>query len=387
MDTTAIPQTIPEDQEADLPRSIPLIQDDFALNNEELFRRREQRRRTKQWSDGVLLMAHPPQDLAELQSSFHPRPLRRRGSRTESVMELGIPTNQAVDQHVKEEHGENSWRYKAMEVLHNKKVQFFFMALLILDVFILFTEVTLLAMFPFCDIIKRDAISCVPDNNHTNNISDHRWLAGGDDHYNDICASDDGMSYAVQPEYPVGCDDHKWHTVHAVEKALFIMTMIILSCFFVELNTLMVVLKPNIFFRQLFYLMDYLIIGISLGLELFFYLAHEELTSSLVGLLVIFRSWRYVRISHGIMEVTAELADQKFNRLLNYTEHLEQIIREQGLELPQNSKVDKLRQNQEVELVTQIRRHHAEEKRLQKLQGEETAAGSDTTTGTTNGSS
>lgn len=87
------------------------------------------------------------------------------------------------------------------------------------------------------------------------------------------------------------------------------------------------------------------------------------------------------------MEVTAELADQKFNRLLNYTEHLEQIIREQGLELPQNSKVDKLRQNQEVELVTQIRRHHAEEKRLQKLQGEETAAGSDTTTGTTNGSS
>jgi hypothetical protein len=270
-----------------------------------------------------------------------------------------------VQDHVIEEHGTDSWRFHVVQFLHQRKVQYFLLGLLILDVFILFVEVTLLAMYPTCDIIVRDAISCGPaEDGYNSTTIDGRFLAKAED----ICPSNDDDYYLVpQFDYPAGCDSHKWKVVHQVEEGLFVMTMIILSCFFVELNVLMVVLQPAVFFRQLFYLMDYVIIGVSLALELFFFLMHEHLSTTLVGMLVVFRSWRYVRISHGIMEVTAELAEQKFGRLLNYTEHLEKILREQGTPLPEDHKVEKLR-TQEVDLLAQVRRHHAEEKRLLREQ-------------------
>jgi len=86
-----------------------------------------------------------------------------------------------------------------------------------------------------------------------------------------------------------------------------------------------------------------------------------EYQSSAVGVMIVFRSWRYVRISHGIMEVTAEMADHKFERLLNHTEHLEDILREHGTPIPRDQKVEKFQQD-ECELIAQARRHHAEEK-------------------------
>ena len=102
-------------------------------------------------------------------------------------------------------------------------------------------------------------------------------------------------------------------------------------------------------------------------MEVVLYTLHYQLSTTLVGLLVVFRSWRYVRISHGIMEVTAEIADHKFAKLLSYTEQLEKMMKENGMPLPEDPKVQKLRKKQECDLEAQVRRHHAEEKRLKHL--------------------
>ncbi|CAB9506865.1 expressed unknown protein [Seminavis robusta] len=358
---------LPEDESVTLPP--PTIRSSV---NE--IPRRPRPRRTKQWSDGVIGMAHNPREkeIQELME-FKPRALRRQ-SDTESVIALTIPTHHDVEAHVEEEHGADSWRYKVMGFLHQKKVQYALMGLLLLDVIILFIEVTLLAMYPTCDIIRRDGISCCSDTiyNGTDDHNHMRFLAAGGGGYQDVCQEANEGSYLQlipEPNISIGCDSHKWHAVRAIEKGLFICTMTILSVFFLELNLLMVVLRPSVFFRQLFYLLDYIIIGVSLAFELFFFTLHDYLSSSLVGALVVFRSWRYVRISHGIVGVTHELAEQKLERLLNYTEHLEDILREQGTELPEGYfKVEKLRQHKDEGLAAEIRRHHAHEKRQKSQQ-------------------
>ena len=356
-------EIIPEDAPADATSyHIPLSLDDYDLNNEELRQRRERRRRAKQFSDGVLLMAHPPKEVEDLKEQAN---ARKRPSFVSERLNAAIPTTQDVKEHVIQEHGLISWRYTVLEFLHSKRVQYFLMGLLVLDILILFTEVTLMSLYPFCDIITRDAISCAPVDGGD---PVERLLAGGDGKDYAVCYPDTDGAFAPQRDYPVGCDPHKWHTIHTVEDVLFVFTIIILSCFFVELNVLMAVLKPQVFFRQVFYALDYLIIGVSIALELFFKLAQEDLTSSLVGLLVIFRSWRYVRISHGIMQVTAEMADHKFNRLLNYTEHLEDLLRAQELEIPEDPKVALMREKQECQMEAEVRRHHAEVKRQKKEQ-------------------
>ena len=71
------------------------------------------------------------------------------------------------------------------------------------------------------------------------------------------------------------------------------------------------------------------------------------------------------------MEVTMELSGRKFERLLNYTEQLERMMLDEGMDLPQDEKVTKLRETNECELAAEIRRHHAEAKRLQKVLNDE----------------
>ena len=255
-------------------------------------------------------------------------------------MNFGIPTNVGVEEHVEETHGQESWRYKVMKVMHSKTVQYTLMGLLMLDVIILFVEVFLFASYPMCSLIERDGISCCPDS------GDHRFLSE-----EGICPAgtkDSGHAY---------CDDHKWERVHKVEEFLFVLTIFILSLFFVELNIIMVTLRPRIFFRQAFLLLDYVIVSVSLTLESVFHALSEPQIQSLVGLLIVARMWRFIRIAHGIVEVVAEISHTKYQDLLTYTEELEELLKANNVNVPDTPSIRRLKLVSES-IVSEIEREH-----------------------------
>ena len=263
-------------------------------------------------------------------------------------MNFGIPTNEDAQMHVHETHGPESWRYKVLRFLHKTKVQVTLMALLVLDVLILCTELFLLATYPECHTIRRDAISCCP----VLEGEAARFLAESG-HSEEFCEA--GLE--PFPEYEAGCDEHKWEGVHTTEQVLFALTMTILFVFFIELNVSMAALGPGVFFRQLFYLLDYFIVGTSIALELTFYYLSDDTVQSLVGLLVIGRIWRFVRIGHGLIEVTAELAHRKFAALLSYAEELEDILRQNELDVPETETIRQIKKESD-EIMSELRKEH-----------------------------
>jgi hypothetical protein len=225
------------------------------------------------------------------------------------------------------------------------------MSLLVLDVLILCTELFLLATYPECHTIRRDAISCCP----VLEGEAARFLAesGDSDHSEELCEA--GLE--PSPDYEAGCDEHKYEGVHTTEEVLFALTMTILFVFFIELNVSMAALGPGVFFRQLFYLLDYFIVGTSIALELTFYLLSDDTVQSVVGLLVIGRIWRFVRIGHGLIEVTAELAHRKFAALLSYAEELEDILRQNELDVPETETIRQIKE-ESVEIMSELRKEH-----------------------------
>jgi hypothetical protein len=211
------------------------------------------------------------------------------------------------------------------------------MGLLFLDVLILFVEIFLVASYPPCSIIERDCIACCEaEGNDRFRIlateeSDLEYDEHGDDHA--ICEA------GFEPDHgEAACDSHKWQGVHTAEAVLFSLTITILSVFLVELHLEMIALGPTIFFRQFFYTLDYLIVTVSFALELFFRFSAEEALQSLVGILVFARVWRFVRIGHGIIEITSELTHHQYQELLQYAESLEAAMNDHDLPLPETSK-------------------------------------------------
>lgn len=251
------------------------------------------------------------------------------GRISKSNMNFKVPAMEGVKEYVKSEHGEESWRMKILHVLHNHKVQAVVMSLLLLDVIILFVETFLVGHYPPCKIIERDCLACCPV---TNADVGGRLLAESSE---PICAS----GFDTTTTGYGSCDDGKWHTVHVIEMFLFGFTITILGTFFVEVHLEMIALGPCTFFRQVFYVLDYIIILVSLVLELLFFFDHEELgLSSISGLIIFARIWRFVRIGHGIIEVTSEVTHRKYEDLLDYAEHLETELRKNDIPLPQPPK-------------------------------------------------
>jgi hypothetical protein len=234
-------------------------------------------------------------------------------------------------------HGSTSWKYNVLKFLHKPAVEIFLACLLMLDVIILITEMSLLTFYPPCHFVERDAISCCPilDDVHAADDTARRWLAetsdghgGGEKH--DYCG--DGLEAT---DYEASCDDHKWSTVHTAEDVLFGLTMAILVIFFVELNVSLAALGPCQFFRHTFFLMDYIVVTVSIVMEATFKAVDDEALQSAFGLLILFRLWRFVRIGHGIIEVTHEMGHEREEKLLIYIEELEEIVKNSGGTIPE----------------------------------------------------
>lgn len=290
--------------------------------------------------------------------STRPMPLKQKRLSINS-MNFAIPTNACAEQHVEEKHGKDSWKLKVLLFLHSSKIQLLITSLLFLDVVILFVEVFLLAEYPHCNTIQRDAISCCPvmddhtGDDHATEDSHARFLSESD-HHEDFCGS--GLEAAF--DYEAGCDEHKWSRVHTAESWLFGLTITILTIFAVELNIEMVVVGPFVYFRQAFFLADYLVVMVSLGLELLFHILSDDAVQSLIGLLIVGRVWRFVRIGHGIVEISYEIAHERELELLAYIEDLEDTLTANNIGCPNSDSIRKLKHQNSSGLLAEVERHH-----------------------------
>ena len=61
---------------------------------------------------------------------------------------------------------------------------------------------------------------------------------------------------------------------------------------------------------------------------------------------LVFHSCRFVRIGHGIVEVTHELSDQRYEGVIEYVLSLEAILEEHDIDLPHCEKnIEKLKES------------------------------------------
>lgn len=286
---------------------------------------------------------------------------RRQKQISAKSINWNIPANHQVALHAKSERGYYSWQYRVLKFLHGHKVQIFLASLLFLDVLILFCELALLTIYPSCHLVERDAISCCPIVQEEEHDDAHlRFLEGDDHHGNDdhhFCAP--GLQ--AMEEYEAGCDEHKWERVHRTEMALLSLTLFILSVFFIELTVTMIALTPQVFFRQIFYTLDYFIVTVSLGLEITFVQLDDEFLASLIGLVIMGRLWRFVRIGHGIVELSEDIAHDRETRLLIYAEELEDLLKQHDIPLPQGDLRPSSHSNSDV--LERLEKRHRDKER------------------------
>ena len=183
-------------------------------------------------------------------------------------------------------------------------------------------------------LVVRDAISCCPKGSDYEGDEDHRFLGGGS---GEVCA------YPLQEtEYKAGYDNDKYHGIHIVHTVLYSLTIIILASFLVELLMLVYLLGPKHFFKQITYALDFVVVVLSLSLEILLKHASQDVLSVLPGLLIVFRLWRFVRIGHGLVASTFEMQQHKLHIAASYIEELEEKVKKYNEDVQRSEKMDKI---------------------------------------------
>jgi hypothetical protein len=93
-------------------------------------------------------------------------------------------------------------------------------------------------------------------------------------------------------------------------------------------------LGPKKYFSQVLYVLDLFVVTVSLALEITFRVVHKDILHDLVGVLILFRMWRFVRIGHGLVASTFELQEIKMHELKHYVMEVEEMVTQYGGELP-----------------------------------------------------
>ena len=210
--------------------------------------------------------------------------------------------------HNKTEEGHGAGNHSLFDRLyhfvHSDGVENVLNLLLVVDVLIVFIELYLSAEYPECDIIQRDGF---------------------------CCSGSKTLSCALEKQIVAGCDPHKHHhELHFYHQLLSRTTIGILSAFLVELLVVMIHQGPVHFFSNFLYALDFFIVSVSMALEL----APPSTVTSAAGVIVIARLWRFVRVTHGIFDTTYDMAQGEKEELEEYTEAIEKLLREQGIEPP-----------------------------------------------------
>lgn len=232
---------------------------------------------------------------------------------------------------VKKRSGNESWRYRLAGYLHSHSVQKALLLLLLLDVAVIFIELFLEAEYPDCRYVERDAISCCPaasDDSHGSvgshgSISHSSSAHGSDDEHHAIC-----ISPFVDSTSPAACDEHKHEWVHISHDILFSLSMAVLALFQLELLGLLAAIGFRLFCSNPLYVLDFVIISISIVLETVGR-AYHELYGQFAHAVIVARIWRFIRIGHGIFTSTHELDHEKLEHAIKeVTDKVNQILRE-----------------------------------------------------------
>ncbi len=216
-------------------------------------------------------------------------------------------------------HGQDSWRSKILNFIHTKRVQYTLAGLLVMDVLILFLELAIEAYSPSCDYVEKNGISCCPPSDYS-------------DYESESYSCHHGLPLL---EYPTTCDSEKLRHIELAEIFLFYCTVTILGIFMLELLTLVVVLGPREFFGHIFHTLDFIVVSVSLALELSFSMNGDAILEAVTGVLIFGRFWRFLRIGHGIFETAKEVINEKVERVVEYTEELEHLLQQHGIPLPE----------------------------------------------------
>jgi len=242
--------------------------------------------------------------------------------------------------------GHHSIRAKTAHFWHGHEVQLILIALLLIDVIIVFVELFVDAEFPMCSMIQRDAVNCCPaclSGRMMAEVDEFGGVArmlsasgsGSSMGSGSGSASGSGSSMGLDsgsgsgghgicdPHYvpfndgTVGCDPHLYPGVHVLHEILFYISVFILAVFEVELFSLLAVLDVR-FFLNPFFTVDLIVVTLSLVLEISLYSIQSSTSSSSIDatqFLIIMRVWRMARVGHGIAASSYELADKKLHAL------------------------------------------------------------------------
>jgi len=236
---------------------------------------------------------------------------------------FGIPSRKSVHDFVVLQHGEDDWRVKLHTFLEQSWVEWTLVGLLCCDIVIIFTEMFLMIEYPSCTIIERDCLACCPYEVAAD--QNERWLAES------YCPS--GFDVSGEPS----CDSHKYDHIHKLETVLFTITLIILCIFFIEISLEMAALGIRKFCTQVFLVLDFFIVTISLIFEIFYY-SYKSRLQEVFAVLVVFRIWRFIRVGHALVEVSSEFTSNQFDCMFEYVKECEKLLKASKVEFPEKSK-------------------------------------------------
>ena len=189
---------------------------------------------------------------------------------------------------VKTRYGDNSPAYQFLHALHSLPVQIVSMLLLGVDTVIIITELFLELSYPNCWSVQHEGISCCPEDSH-------------------VFKTSASCGPGLQPyKGEVACVPHDG--VKVVHAALFWTSVTIGFIFLTELLALFSILQLN-FLRNPFYVGDFIIVLTALTLELWLHAHHSNGQAALSGLLMLARTWRFVRIGHAIFAMRQKKKD------------------------------------------------------------------------------
>jgi len=197
-----------------------------------------------------------------------------------------------------------SWQVKVLNFLHSKSVGSILFILLICDILIMFINLFLEGFYPHCSYVIRDAVCTVNDDG-----------GGDDDNNNNIIAT-------------ATCDGEKYPHVEFTKEMLEKISFGILLVFAAENCILLGILGRRDFFHHIMYLVDFIVVFVSLGFETasLFFLNEDKLFDDLIQFIIIGRLWRFVSLSYDLLVIEKEHDDEIIESLEEKITDLEQKL-------------------------------------------------------------
>jgi hypothetical protein len=241
------------------------------------------------------------------------------------VMEVdggAVPGPESLEALVTEmQQKESHWRVNTLHAIHSPYVQHFLLALLAIDIIALIVELFLDTEFPYCAAALR-TVQCVANETYVPGAGGMLVNATLLMHKRSSDAQE-VMRMPLAGAMPE-CLPHS-HPVEVAHTALTGISLTILTIFLIELLTLMWSLGIKVFVSRVLYMLDSVIVLVSLALEITGLVSKnvsEETIEIIIVLMLVARLWRFARIIHSVWLETYDFEHEHVKRLRRRIAHL-----------------------------------------------------------------